>query len=124
MKRAYLVGVILVVAFAALGATQFRNTVRTYVSFTEARSAGRPVQIKGAVDKASVHVDKAHSNLNFNLTDPKGDRMTVVYRGTVPGNFGQASHVVAIGQYRESIFQASRLLVKCPSKYQGQESGS
>ncbi len=111
------------VAFAALGATQFRSTVRTYVSFQEARSLGRAVQVKGAIDKASVHLDKAHSNLNFDITDPKGDRLAVVYRGTVPGNFDQASHVVVIGQYHDKIFQASDLLIKCPSKYQGQTEG-
>jgi cytochrome c-type biogenesis protein CcmE len=36
-----------------------------------------------------------------------------------PGNFNEATQVVAIGRYRDGVLEAEKLLVKCPSKYQG-----
>jgi cytochrome c-type biogenesis protein CcmE len=47
--------------------------------------------------------------------------MPVVYRGIRPGNFRDAISIVAIGRYREGRIDAEKLLVKCPSKYQGAE---
>ena len=46
--------------------------------------------------------------------------MPVEYRGVIPGNFDQAVSIVAIGQYQGDHFEASQLLVKCPSKYQAE----
>ncbi len=45
------------------------------------------------------------------------------YKGLKPANFEDAISIVAIGQYDESSkeFEANKLLVKCPSKYQGAE---
>ena len=56
--------------------------------------------------------------LKFSLKDTKGDVMPVEYRGVIPGNFDQAVSIVAIGEYKGDHFEASQLLVKCPSKYQ------
>jgi cytochrome c-type biogenesis protein CcmE len=50
-----------------------------------------------------------------------GDTMQVRYHGVKPGNFEDAISIVAIGQYSadQEEFAANKLLVKCPSKYQG-----
>ena len=47
--------------------------------------------------------------------------MPVVYRGIKPGNFRDAISIVAIGRFKEGRIEAEKLLVKCPSKYQGAE---
>ena len=47
--------------------------------------------------------------------------MPVVYRGIQPGNFKDAISIVAIGRYQDGRIEAEKLLVKCPSKYQGAE---
>ena len=47
--------------------------------------------------------------------------MPVVYRGIRPGNFKDAISIVAIGRYHDNRIEAEKLLVKCPSKYQGAE---
>ena len=49
--------------------------------------------------------------------------MRVAYRGVKPGNFEDAVSVVAIGRYdpAQRVIAADKLLVKCPSKYQGAE---
>jgi cytochrome c-type biogenesis protein CcmE len=48
-------------------------------------------------------------------------QIKVSYQGVKPGNFDQATEIVAIGEYQQGVFEADQLLVKCPSKYQGIE---
>jgi cytochrome c-type biogenesis protein CcmE len=47
----------------------------------------------------------------------------VRYQGVRPANFDEAISIVAIGRYdgASAEFDAAKLLVKCPSKYQGAE---
>lgn len=49
--------------------------------------------------------------------------MTVRYHGVKPANFEDAISIVAIGNFdaTRNEFAAGKLLVKCPSKYQGAE---
>ena len=63
---------------------------------------------------------KDQQYLEFKLKDSKDEVMDVVYRGVIPGNFDQATSIVAIGRYHDDRFLADQLLVKCPSKYQAQ----
>ncbi len=44
--------------------------------------------------------------------------MEVRYHGQKPDQFDQAHHIVAIGRYDGTAFQADKLLIKCPSKYE------
>ena len=69
-------------------------------------------------------VDTASSSLRFTLRDAQsGDTMRVRFDGLKPANFEDAISIVAIGRYDADTqeFAASKLLVKCPSKYQGAE---
>ena len=75
----------------------------------------------GGLDKQSDRYDNARQELAFDLVDPEGRRMPVVYQGVRPGNFKDAISIVAIGRYHEGRIEAEKLLVKCPSKYQGAE---
>jgi cytochrome c-type biogenesis protein CcmE len=47
--------------------------------------------------------------------------MVVHYHGTKPDQFDEAYHVVAIGKYQDTAFEAHKLLIKCPSKYEQQK---
>ncbi len=81
----------------------------------------RLTQVMGGLDKTSDRYDTATQRLSFDLVDQKGRRMPVVYGGIRPANFKDAISIVAIGRYREGRIEAEKLLVKCPSKYQGAE---
>jgi cytochrome c-type biogenesis protein CcmE len=111
----------LALGFVGLGLTAFQKTLTPYVTFEEARHARRAVQVMGALDKQSDRYDTSRQELSFELLDEKGGRIPVVYRGVKPGNFKDAISIVAIGPYRSGRIEAEKLLVKCPSKYQGAE---
>lgn len=116
-----LVGVGLIVAFVAFGAGAFKSSLTPYVSFAAARSSRSAVQVAGSLVPDSTRFDHAQGALSFVLQDDSGDTLTVHYKGMKPGNFEEATQIVAIGRFTGSVLEAERLLVKCPSKYQGVE---
>jgi cytochrome c-type biogenesis protein CcmE len=121
MKKGYWVAGAFAAAFVLLGLTAFQKTLTPYLTFDEARNSRGTVQVMGGLDKTSDRYDTAKQELSFDLLDDRGGRMAVVYSGIRPGNFGDAISVVAIGRYRAGRIEAEKLLVKCPSKYQGAE---
>lgn len=119
-----LAGVGLIGAFVAFGAGAFKSSLTPYVSFQVARTSGQAVQVAGSLVPASTRYDEARGRLLFTLADASGDTLPVAYRGPKPGNFEEATQIVAIGRYQGGTLEAERLLVKCPSKYQGVEEKS
>ena len=121
MKRGYWIAVGLALAFVVLGLTAFQKTLTPYLTFEEARKSRGAVQVMGALDKTSDRYDTSVQELSFDLVDEQGRHLPVAYRGTRPANFKDAISIVAIGRFQDGRIQADKLLVKCPSKYQGAE---
>ena len=123
-NRWYLLGGLLLVIFAGFSFTAFKDSMTPYVSYERAREGSRIVQVAGALEKGSSSYVDARESLFFTLKDPKSqETMRVRYKGLKPANFEDAISIVAIGRYDEQAkeFEADKLLVKCPSKYQGAE---
>jgi cytochrome c-type biogenesis protein CcmE len=117
----YAVGAVLVVAFLAYGTTSFKSNLTPYVSFAEAASSARKVQVAGGlVENSTEYLDESQE-LRFTIVEEDGDTLVVHYDGIKPGNFEEAVQIVAVGSYGDGVFHAEQLLVKCPSKYQGLE---
>jgi cytochrome c-type biogenesis protein CcmE len=121
VKKGYVIAVVMALAFVGLGLTAFQKTLTPYLGFDEARKAKGLVQVMGALDKESDRYDTANQELSFDLLDDKGGRIHIAYRGTKPANFKDAVSIVAIGRFASGRIEAEKLLVKCPSKYQGAE---
>jgi cytochrome c-type biogenesis protein CcmE len=121
MKKGYWIAGVLALAFVALGVTAFQKTLTPYVTFDEARKSRGVVQVMGALDKSSDRYDTTSQELSFDLVDEHGRSMPVAYHGIKPGNFKDAISIVAIGRFHNGRIEADKLLVKCPSKYQGAE---
>ena len=119
MKPKYVVALIVVVVFLVFGAFSLKKSLTPYVSFAQAQKGGT-VQIIGKLVSGTDYYDSQSQKLAFMLTDQESRlQMKVLYDGVKPGNFEQATEIVAIGQYQSGTFEAEQLLVKCPSKYQG-----
>jgi len=118
MKRLYIIGGLIVIAFTALGATSFTKALTPYITFEEARRTDRTVQIMGTLADSKV-IREPDGRFSFTLQDEKGDTIKVIYNGAKPTDMERAPSVGAIGRYENGIFVAQQLLVKCPSKYQG-----
>jgi len=122
----YIIGGLIVIVFIAWGGYAFLKTTIQYVSITGAKAATHSVQVIGNIDFDVVNFNTDDSRLEFAIYDAESDepttaeRMDVVYYGVVPGNFDQATSVVLIGKPEDTLFVADKMLVKCPSKYQGE----
>jgi cytochrome c-type biogenesis protein CcmE len=120
MSVKIVLALLLVVIGVVIGVSSFKKSVTPYISFAEARRATGLVQVNGQIASKNYVLKPQEQYLEFDLRDQKGEVMPVVYHGVIPGNFDQATMVVAIGRYQEGRFQAEQLLVKCPSKYQAE----
>jgi cytochrome c-type biogenesis protein CcmE len=120
----YLAGGALIVAFIFFSVMSFSDTLTPYVTFEQARSMGRTVQVAGGLVKGSSSYQDAEGALYFTLEEPETKAtLRVRYHGLRPANFEDAISIVAIGRYDDDAVEmrADKLLVKCPSKYQGAE---
>ncbi len=121
MRTKYIIGGIIIIAFTVLAAVSFKSSLTPYVTIAEAKHTSSTVQVKGErLDEGQFDIQK--NLFIFHLKDDNGETIEVEYKGAKPGNFDQASHVVCVGRYEKGIFHAKSILVKCPSKYQEEES--
>jgi cytochrome c-type biogenesis protein CcmE len=123
-KVTYGLGALLLLAFAGFSLASFKEALTPYVAYPEARESSRTVQVAGGLVAGSSRYDDATGLLHFTLHDEEsGDTLDVRYEGLKPANFEEAISIVAIGWYDAAgdELAANKLLVKCPSKYQGAE---
>ncbi len=122
MKPAYIIALLILVVTAGVTLFSFSSAVAQHVTVAQAMSRpGEMVQVPGKIVKESVVYDSQAGQLRFDIVEPNGTaRMPVVYAQPKPENFDSAVSVEAIGQYKDGRFQATNLLVKCPSKYSDQ----
>jgi cytochrome c-type biogenesis protein CcmE len=99
------------------------NILSPYVPFATARDRGGSyVQIIGTLDSTSP-VIHGEGEFSFRIAENGGAKMDVIHRGVKPQNFEHADQIVLLGSYNISrgIFEADKLLVKCPSKYRSEK---
>ena len=110
----------LVAVAVVVGVSSFNKTVTPYISFAEARRSAGLVQVNGVLADKEYVMKQEQQYLSFRIRDERGEVLPVEYHGVIPGNFDQATSIVAIGRYHDGKFTAEQLLVKCPSKYQAE----
>jgi cytochrome c-type biogenesis protein CcmE len=54
---------------------------------------------------------------SFYVKDQEGEECKVIYAGTKPQDFEKSEQIVLIGKMQDATFHASKILMKCPSKY-------
>jgi len=127
MKPANIISLVVVLVCMVAAMLALTGAMAPHVSIPQAITrTNDTVQVPGFIVKDSVKYDATKGELRFDVLgmDPSGARkvisdqkMTVVYKQAKPENFDSAETVEAVGTYREGLFHAENLLVKCPSKY-------
>ncbi len=122
MKKGPIVTAIFTVLALVAVVTAFVTQASPYVSITQAKqSSDTQLHLAGDVVKDSLHNNSREHLLTFDLKDQNGDVITVKHNGEVPADLDQVKKVVAIGGVKDGCFQSSKLLVKCPSKYEAEK---
>lgn len=121
-----LIAVLLAVS-VGLAYDSMTNYMNPYISVAEVASSplkyvGKSLQVIGVVEPGSLELTNDGS-LNFVLIDETGSSIKVTYRGIPPNNMeDEGNSVVVLGELgANGEIQSEELLVKCPSKYEGEE---
>ncbi len=127
MKPKIIIGVVIIIgAVAFLIYSSFDDNASYYLTVSElfAKEGIEPhegVRIHGYVDPASIKWDPQAIEVTF-LLHEGGDTLQVYYQGVKPDQLADAQRVVAEGYLRpDGVFQANRIMLKCPSKYEVDE---
>lgn len=125
-KRYFIGGGILVLAVSLLVYSSLGGAVSYYLTVSElldegSELYGERVRVAGKVVSDSIEWDVDSLELEFVITEG-GDDLLVVYEGARPNGLKEDSNILVEGEYRsDNIFQASTIILKCPSKYEPEE---
>ncbi len=102
---------------------QFSTYYLTVSEFWEKGDSvnGKQLRVGGQIVTESVHWDTESVTLSFTLADGEA-RLPVVYKGAVPDTFRADSDIIVEGKLEpQGVFGATKLITKCPSKYEPSE---
>jgi cytochrome c-type biogenesis protein CcmE len=128
MKKTHIL--IIIIIAAAIGIIiSTAGDASSYVTFDEAMqmsTAGnkKDIHVVGELKKDAmgnvVGIEEGEDKVSFSfvMIDDKGKEQKVYYNQPMPADFQRSEKVVVIGGYADDSFLASKILLKCPSKYQ------
>lgn len=132
MKKGNLI-LILVIALATGIFVSLFGNISANVSFNEAKSMAEKgnssiVQVIGQLKKdehgniIGMYHDKVNpDNFSFIMVDDKGIEQRIIYKKGMPTDIDKSEKVTVNGKYEDDMFVASKIVLKCPSKYKDKE---
>jgi cytochrome c-type biogenesis protein CcmE len=119
MKKSAIIGLI-TIAICVCFLVSLNADTSNYSTFSEASRETREFHVMGYWDKKQGMFYDAQKDANhfaFYMKDEKGQVNKVIYNGTKPQDFERSEKLVLIGKMEKDTFYASKILMKCPSKY-------
>lgn len=119
MRKSAIIGLI-TIAICVGFLISLNADTSSYSTFSEAAKDQREFHVMGYWEKAKGMYYDAQKDANhfaFYMKDEKGLVNKVVYNGTKPQDFERSEKLVLIGKMKDNTFYASKILMKCPSKY-------
>jgi cytochrome c-type biogenesis protein CcmE len=120
MKKTHIIGILIIAVAIAIIITSISDS-GTYESFSTAiNHPDKEFHVVGKLNKEKEisYNPKQDANLfSFFMVDEKGLEKKVVFNGAKPQDFERSEQIVIIGKASGEEFAASKILMKCPSKY-------
>lgn len=128
MKKSHIL-ILVVIAAAIAIIVSTAGDASTYVGFEEAWAMStsgnkKEIHVVGELKKDTngqiIGIEEGADRVSFSfiMIDDKGKEQKVTYNQPMPADFTRSEKVVVIGSYDDETFRASKILLKCPSKYQ------
>ncbi len=125
-KSKLLIGMLVVsLAVIYLVVTAARGATAYYVTVAEVMEQGpstRPVRVAGEALGDTIAWNTKDNVLSFDVVDADGVDariLSVIHHGPRPDMLRDGASVVLEGRYTDQgVFEANRLLLQCPSKYE------
>ena len=125
-------GLVIVAAMAFLAVSSFQSNSMYYMTVPELKAQAQAegtefydkmVRVSGPLHKESIDWNAKTLTLKFHINDGS-EMFPVVFVGPIPDTMENGETVVVEGKYTPAgVFNASNILVKCPSKYEPEKSG-
>jgi cytochrome c-type biogenesis protein CcmE len=119
MKKSSIIGIIIIaIAIGVIISTYADSS--SYGTFTDAKESQSELYVSGQLNKKKETYYNPQENANyfaFYMLDTKGKECKVVFPGTKPQDFERSETIVLTGKMVGNEFHASKILMKCPSKY-------
>ncbi len=119
MKKSAIIGLI-TIAICIGFLVSLNADTDSYSNFATASKSEKEEHIMGYWQKEKgLYYDakKDPNHFAFYMKDEKGIVNKVVLNGAKPQDFERSEKLVLIGKMDNEIFYASKILMKCPSKY-------
>jgi len=120
MKKSHIV-VLFVIAAAIAAIIGMSSDYSSYATFAQAKlQEGKEFRVIGNLTEEKVmEYDpiKDPNLFSFQMLDKDGLEKKVVYYGAKPRDFERSEDIVLTGKMEGDVFEASTILLKCPSKY-------
>jgi|SRR5690554_488832 len=123
MKKSSILGIVLIAVFIAIIISIYGDS-STYASFSEAQKTEVELHVVGQLNKDKELIYNPTQNANyfsFYMLDEDGQERKVVFQGSKPQDFERSEQIVLTGKMVGEEFHASKILMKCPSKYNDQQ---
>jgi len=123
MKKSSVIGMVIIALAIAMIIVMYTDS-STYSTFTEAKETQSELYVVGVLNKEkALHyeptVDANH--FSFYMYDNDSTECKVVFRGAKPQDIERSEQIVLTGKMVGNEFHASKILMKCPSKYNQDE---
>jgi len=96
----------------------------TYSTFTDAKEKNTELYVVGVLNKEkALDYDPVQdaNRFTFYMYDNDSTECKVVFRGAKPQDIERSEQIVLTGKMEGEYFHASKILMKCPSKYNENE---
>jgi len=119
MKKSSIAGIIIIALAIGIIISTYADS-STYGSFTDAKETESELHVVGQLNKEKELYYKPQQDANyfaFYMKDNQGKESKVVFNGSKPQDFERSEQIVLTGKMVGNEFHASKILMKCPSKY-------
>ena len=128
MKKSHILGIV-VIAIAIMVIISTAGDASSYVTFEEAKEMAasgkeKKIHVVGKLKKSDsgevlgVEAGADKQSFSFLMVDQNNKEQKVFFLNTMPADFLRSEQVVVVGSYKNDLFLADKILMKCPSKYQ------
>ena len=119
MKKGAILGIIIIAVAIAMVVSIYTDS-STYASFKDAQQTESEIHVVGELNKTKTLYYNPTEDANyfaFYMVDHDGTECKVVFNGAKPQDFERSEQIVLTGKMVGNEFHASKILMKCPSKY-------
>jgi|UniRef100_UPI00404B9265 cytochrome c-type biogenesis protein CcmE len=119
MKKSSIAGIIIIALAIGIIISTYADS-STYGSFTDAKKSESELHVVGLLNKEKELFYNPQQDANyfaFYMRDNQGLESKVVFNGSKPQDFERSEQIVLTGKMIGNEFHASKILMKCPSKY-------